>query len=248
MKSVNNILVIGASSLIARQLIDQHLAGDESLKIIAVSRSKPVNSVNSDTMDSDRLRWLQCDYAESSIAAITQQLQVEKAKFVRVYVCNGVLHDKSIAPEKRLENLQIASFEQVMHTNAIIPLLWLKHLKPILKGSDRCLITVFSARVGSIRDNGLGGWYAYRASKAALNMMIKNASIEFGRIAKQTRFLIFHPGTTDTPLSRPFQKSVPRDKLLTPAFVATQLLRVSGDLPLEAGVDYLDWRGKVIPW
>ncbi|CAN0507506.1 unnamed protein product, partial [Discosporangium mesarthrocarpum] len=121
-------------------------------------------------------------------------------------------------------------------------------LKPLLRGKRDRVITVMSARVGSIDDNERGGWYAYRASKAALNMLFKTAAIEYRRTAKQTRFLAFHPGTTDTPLSQPFQKSVPPDKLFSPEFVAERLLGLTDALPGSDLVQFLDWDGEAVAW
>ena len=115
-------------------------------------------------------------------------------------------------------------------------------------GKQSCVVTTFSARIGSIEDNRLGGWYSYRASKAALNMLLKTAAIEYQRVAKGVRFLVFHPGTTDTPLSKPFQKFVSKDKLFTPEFVADQLLTIVEQQASESNIQFLDWDGKAIPW
>jgi NAD(P)-dependent dehydrogenase (short-subunit alcohol dehydrogenase family) len=127
-------------------------------------------------------------------------------------------------------------------------MLWLKHLTPILVGNHVCKIVVFTARVGSISDNKLGGWYSYRASKAAMNMLIKSASIELARIAKNIKLISFHPGTTDTPLSKPFQKNVPKGKLFTPEFVAKQLLGIVENTTVNGEASFLDWQGKSITW
>ena len=107
---------------------------------------------------------------------------------------------------------------------------------------------LFSARVGSISDNRLGGWYSYRASKAALNMMIKTAAIELARRAKNIKLIAFHPGTTDTPLSKPFQKNVPENKLFSAEFVAKQLLDIVENTPIDQSPSYLDWQGETINW
>ncbi|MFN3237850.1 MAG: SDR family oxidoreductase [Pseudomonadales bacterium] len=246
---MSDILIIGASSGIAtaliQQLLDQQSSQQPSQKqsLVAISRT-PVRYADNHAGAS--IESHQCDYSDGDIKRVAAKLT--QRTFSRVYICNGILHHGEMKPEKRLEDLAPERFAEVMQANAIIPLLWLKHLKPVLKGKQPCVVTLFSARVGSITDNQLGGWYAYRASKAALNMMVKNAAIEYGRIAKQTRFLLFHPGTTDTKLSKPFQKSVPEGKLFTPEFVAERLLSISIDLGYEPGVDYLDWDGQPIAW
>jgi NAD(P)-dependent dehydrogenase (short-subunit alcohol dehydrogenase family) len=127
-------------------------------------------------------------------------------------------------------------------------MLWIKFLTPYLSSKAPCKLVVFSARVGSISDNNLGGWYSYRASKAALNMMLKTAAIELARRAKNIKIIAFHPGTTDTPLSRPFQKNVPDEKLFTCNFVATQLLNIIENIEIDGKASYLDWQGKAIQW
>jgi NAD(P)-dependent dehydrogenase (short-subunit alcohol dehydrogenase family) len=238
-------LVIGASSRIARELIRQLAADADLSRVIAVSRS------NSETLAAElggRLQWLQSDYSESSIEQLVGQLMAVPVQINRVFLCNGVLHDDSVFPEKRLEDFTTSAFHRVMQINALLPALWLKHLKPLLRGGPDCVVTAFSARVGSIEDNQRGGWYSYRASKAALNMLLKSAAIEYRRSCPGVRFLAFHPGTTDTPLSAPFQQSVPSGKLFSADFVAGRLLTVIAGLKAEPAIQYLDWEGKAIAW
>ena len=107
---------------------------------------------------------------------------------------------------------------------------------------------MLSARVGSIGDNHLGGWYAYRASKAALNMLLKTAAIEYSRRSANVKLLSFHPGTTDTPLSKPFQSSVAADKLFTPDFVAAQLIALMTAADIDGQLAFIDWNGQSIDW
>ena len=102
-----------------------------------------------------------------------------------------------------------AAMQHVLHVNTIVPALWLKALAPALKRASASVVAVTSARVGSIGDNRMGGWYSYRASKAALNMVLKSAAIEYRRRAPRVKVMAFHPGTTDSDLSRPFQRGVP---------------------------------------
>ena len=237
---MSETLIIGASSAIVRALA-KALKHIDQQQLIAVSRH--TKQLDQD----DYATCFESDYSEASVVEITDRLQQQQSELSQVFICNGLLHNTSIQPEKRIENLDPEQLKQVMTANAIIPILWIKHLKKLVKGHQPCVITVFSARVGSIDDNRLGGWYSYRAS-ASLNMMVKNASIEFARFAKGTRFLIFHPGTTDSPLSRPFQKSVAKDKLFTPDFVANQLIQIVENLERTPGIDYLDWNNQTIPW
>ena len=242
-KSAGNVaIVIGASSQIAMALISR-LQNDESLiEIIAISRQ------HYDEPFANDVSRFQSDYSEESIREICEQIKPRKGQVSRVFICNGVLHDTQIRPEKRLEDIKPENLHTIFAANAVVPMLWIKYLKPILMGKQSCVVTTFSARIGSIEDNRLGGWYSYRASKAALNMLLKTAAIEYQRVAKGVRFLVFHPGTTDTPLSKPFQKFVSKDKLFTPEFVADQLLTIVEQQASESNIQFLDWDGKAIPW
>ena len=237
-------LVIGAGSAIAPALIQQSLQQGDS--IVAVSRK---TSSYEEFPAGSRLRWLQCDYTELSIEAVCAELRESGVAFDRVTICNGILHHESLSPEKRLENAALERLETVMRINAFVPIWWVKALKPVLKASRKsCVITVLSARVGSIADNHSGGWYAYRASKAALNMMMKTAALEYAREAKYVRFLLFHPGTTDTPLSKPFQRNVKPENLFSPDFVAAKLMAIQGNPETGEPRQFIDWQNSHVPW
>lgn len=161
----------------------------------------------------------------------------------------GVLHDDgSIAPEKRLESITPESLAGAFEVNAFGPLLVLKHFHPLLRHDRRAVVANVSARVGSIGDNRLGGWYAYRGSKAALNMFTRTASIELGRRAPNAIAVAIHPGTVDTALSRPFQKSVRPESLFAPDRAARQILEVLDGLAPEQSGTFVAWDGTDIPW
>ena len=130
----------------------------------------------------------------------------------------------------------------------MVPALWLKLLHKVLKGKQPAVVAALSARVGSIGDNRLGGWYAYRSSKSALNMLLQNIAIEYARRVKNVKLISFHPGTTDTALSKPFQGTVPEGKLFTPEFVAERLTGIMDAAVVDGQLSYLDWDNKVIPW
>ncbi|MEH6556282.1 MAG: SDR family NAD(P)-dependent oxidoreductase [Oceanicoccus sp.] len=240
----NVAIVIGARSTIGKSIIRQ-LADDESVDhIVAVSRVASTQEVENDY----KLRYVATDYSEASISLICEELACCKGSITRVIICNGVLHTKDIAPEKRLEDISAASLLEIMNINAIIPVLWLSKIAPLLRGEKTCRVAVLSARVGSIEDNRSGGWYAYRASKAALNMLIKTAAIELRRRAPNVKLIAFHPGTTDTQLSKPFQRSVPDGKLFTPDYVASVLLKLLETLNPATEVEFFDWNGQPVPW
>lgn len=237
----SQVLIIGGSSGIARALIKQLM---ETQQVIVISRqAKPT------TLNSNNLSWQQiADYSEEKIITSVAFLREFSSNINQVYICNGVLHNQHLMPEKRLTQFTEQAFLSIITSNTLVPMLWLKHLTQDLLQKQVCKIVVFSARVGSISDNQLGGWYSYRASKAALNMLLKSAAIELARRAKKLKIIIFHPGTTDTSLSKPFQKNVPEGKLFTPDFVATQLINIVAEAEIDGQASYLDWQGEPIDW
>ena len=237
-------LIIGANSEIAQALSNQ-LVLNSNHKLTLVSTHSQTNQA----ISAERV-WLD-NYSESAISDAAQQLKAISLRlgtFTQVFICMGILHDDETFPEKKLEEFNALSFSKLMHANAMAPILWIKELVTLLPSKVHCKITVFSARVGSISDNKLGGWYSYRASKSALNMLLKTAAIELARRAKNIKLIAFHPGTTDTPLSKPFQKNVSPNKLFTPEFVAKQLLTIVEKTEIDGLLSYLDWQGKTIEW
>ncbi|WP_414828539.1 SDR family NAD(P)-dependent oxidoreductase [Alteromonas sp. H39] len=237
-------LIIGASGGIGRELVSQ--LADNDNDVIAVSRSG-----FTDDNWPDNVTSVACDsHDESQIENVVKQLSSD-GQTVRMAVCTvGMLHGEvdgiNVQPEKQLESLNEKQLSAYFSVNTIIPSLWVKHLVGVM--SNNALLVCVSARVGSISDNRLGGWYGYRASKAALNMMIKTAAIEYGRRAKGTALVCYHPGTVDTALSEPFQGNVKPEKLFTPEFTVSQLLKITRDLDPKEGPYYLDWDGEPINW
>lgn len=242
-------LIIGANSDIGKAIAAQ-IQTSENTDLILISRGlTSSNLVSSETIKAKVTTITVANYQPESIEkAIEQLAQHNYAPITRVFVCNGILHSQNIKPEKRLEDFDAQAFIDVITSNSLTPMLWIQKLTPLLTGKSPCKFVLFSARVGSISDNRLGGWYSYRASKAALNMMVKTAAIELARRAKNIKLIAFHPGTTDTALSKPFQKNVPVNKLFTAEFVAKQLLAIVEEAPLDQTASYLDWQGDTINW
>lgn len=232
-------LIIGASSGIA-QAVAQQMLQHEQRVVYRVSRSTAALEKHALAVD------FESDYSEISIREVVGQLSGDLHRVERIIICNGLLHNAQVFPEKQLREFDIVQFESVMHTNATVPMLWLQALTAELTAKQACSIAILSARVGSISDNRLGGWYSYRASKAALNMLIKTASLELKRTHPSLSLMLFHPGTTDTELSKPFQQRVAAGKLFKPEFVASCLLE-----QIEVGdkankFRYVDWAGEPI--
>lgn len=243
-------IVIGAGSSIGSALC-KRLQQDEAIShVFAVSRDQtavPENSVDTSIQN------IICDYTEASIIdtcgtikTLLDEMQLETIS--RVCICNGILHNENVWPEKRLEELNSDSLIEVFSINSITPLLWLKALITLVKAPSDCIITIFNARIGSIGDNRTGGWYSYRASKAALNMLLKTAAIEYARRAKNVKLISFHPGTTDTALSKPFQGSVKKENLFTPDFVAQHLVEIMNKQNVDGELSFIDWENKAIVW
>jgi NAD(P)-dependent dehydrogenase (short-subunit alcohol dehydrogenase family) len=160
----------------------------------------------------------------------------------------GLLHAKDVAPEKMLEQISLAAMQQIFAVNAYGPILLAQALMPWLKARRRVVFASLSARVGSIADNRLGGWYSYRASKAAQNQLLKTLSVELVRRNPESVVLALHPGTTDTGLSRPFQANVSQEKLFSPDFVAERLLHLMTQAtPVDTG-RFIAWDGQAIDW
>jgi NAD(P)-dependent dehydrogenase (short-subunit alcohol dehydrogenase family) len=238
-------LVIGAGGGLGRALLTEWQAEADIDTVIGVSRQPPATSPQA---LQPGIKWIQSDYSEASISHVCQQLAELDQKTSRVCICNGLLHNDDIWPEKRLEEVQTYVLAQLFHVNAVIPLLWIKSLITQLRGKHECVISVFSARIGSIDDNRSGGWYAYRSSKAALNMLLKTAAIECARRAGNIKLIAFHPGTTDTALSRPFHASVPKDGLFSPRFVARHLVDIMKQQHADGELSFVDWNNEPIAW
>jgi len=166
-----------------------------------------------------------------AVAEIPERLPIDW-----VFVATGWLHNNGRGPEKTFRSLDAENLLHAYRVNAIGPALLLKHLIPRLNPSRACKLGIVSARVGSISDNRLGGWHSYRASKAALNMLIRNFAIELDRKKQRHIIVGLQPGTTDTPLSAPFQRNVQEGDLQTPEYTAEQLFQVMQKLrPQDSG-------------
>lgn len=161
-------------------------------------------------------------------------------------VTTGMLHDAEQRPERALKELDLIKLARSFAINTIAPALVAKHLIPKMPRDRRAVFAVLGARVGSIGDNRTGGWHGYRASKAALVMLMKTIAIETARIRPHAIVVTLHPGTVDTGMSKPFQGNVAAEKLFTPAFAAEQLLGVIDRLtPADSG-GHFAWDGSRI--
>lgn len=183
---------------------------------------------------------------ENTIIAAAQTLAT-LAPPTLIIVATGLLSDASRGPEKTFKDINAEWMMRNFAVNTIGPALIAKHFLPLLPRDQPSVFAALSARVGSISDNRLGGWYSYRAAKAALNMTIKNMAIELSVTRKRAVCVALHPGTVDTPLSKPFQSNVAPDRLFDAERAALQLLDVIETFkPSDSGKCFA-WDGEEIP-
>lgn len=184
---------------------------------------------------------------EASIAAAAAHVAQGPAPAL-VIVATGLLHEGDLGPEKALRDLDPAWLSRLYAVNAIGPALVAKHFLPLMPRTGSPVFAALSARVGSISDNRLGGWHGYRASKAALNMLVRNLAIEERRRNDRAIVVALHPGTVDTALSRPFQGNVQPGRLFDAERAALQLLDVIEELKVTDSGKLFDYEGTEIPF
>ena len=184
---------------------------------------------------------------EDALAEVAAAVAADGAPEL-VIVATGILSDgDALQPEKSWKHLDLPAMERVFRANTFGPALAAKHMLAIMPRQGRAVFAALSARVGSISDNRIGGWHSYRASKAALNMIVRNIAIEQARRNNAFIAVSLHPGTVDTGLSKPFQSNVPDTQLFTPQTSAAHLIGVIDGLkPGDSGKAF-DWAGEEIP-
>jgi NAD(P)-dependent dehydrogenase (short-subunit alcohol dehydrogenase family) len=238
-------LVIGASRGIGLEFVRQLLADPQVTQLYATYRQSTSLLLQ---IQDPRLQCLQVDVTiEDQIAAAAKIMQ-ESGRLHLVVNCVGILHTEKLQPEKSLRHIESDRLLAYFQTNSISAVLWAKHLQPLFKHPEKSIFASISAKVGSIGDNQLGGWYGYRASKAALNMLMRNVSIEYRRTCPNSIVVLLHPGTTDTDLSQPFQANVPEGKLFGVDRTVSQLLTVINQLTSPDSGTFFNWDGTKLPW
>ena len=232
-----SILVIGGGSAIGLALA-QHYAGCGA-KVTVISRQRPRQHT--------AITWLQ-DTLSTEAASADLVADALRQQPDTIFICNGVLHDAKAMPEKTIRQLDTDILAARFASNVQVPARYMKLLFGYLCKQPQVKLLALSAKVGSISDNALGGWYSYRISKAALNMLVKNLSIEVSRLNKTAAIVSIHPGTTDTELSAPFQQNLPAGQLQSPDATAKRLASVAAELTAEQTGFLLDWDGSTLPW
>ena len=234
-----NIAIIGASGSIAQAFIKNLSSQYPTANIYAISQSIIENKFKN-------INYIQINYTSEASIAKVAKIVTEQGKLDLVIITNGILHTDNIMPEKAIKEISYEKLSTLFTTNTIIPILISKHFLPKLNKKSRSVLSILSARVGSITDNYLGGWYSYRISKSAVNMFIKTASIELSRVNKNSIIVGLHPGTVDSELSKPFQARVPKEKFFTADFSSNKLIEVINQLTAEDTGKCFAWDGKEI--
>jgi len=221
-------LIIGSSGTIGEAFVDLLENNPLCSSVVGIHRHSEPN----------------VDYQELDSIEVCAAALAHNAPFQLIINTIGVLHSSEWMPEKRLDDLNAAQLMELMKINTIGPALTIRHFSKLLDPKNSIMVTL-SAKVGSIEDNRLGGWYSYRASKAALNMLIKTASIEWARTKPNTALIAMHPGTVNSKLSKPFKG----EQIGRPANDAiADMFRVIESLKKEDSGSFISYSGERLPW
>ncbi len=238
-----NAVVVGASGGIGQAFVDQLVASPRVNHVYACSRN-----ITGDR--NKKITHLPIELLnETTIEQAAHRIHEQIGEVQLVIVATGLLHrPEQIQPEKSLRQIDAQNMQDLYQINAVGPILVAKHFLGLLSKNQKSVFAALSAKVGSIDDNQLGGWHAYRSSKAALNMLVKNGAIELARKNPNALAVTLHPGTVKTSLSAPFSKNVSAAGLFSPERSAHSLLSVINDLvPADSGYLY-SWNGERIPF
>jgi NAD(P)-dependent dehydrogenase (short-subunit alcohol dehydrogenase family) len=244
-------LVTGACSGIGLALVDQLLSDWETDRVYACCRNPDSSPELYDRMEADsRLVPVSLDVTSERSIAAAMEIIGRAPRLDLVINTAGLLHNENgMRPEKRLSEVNADDLLLAFDVNALGTMRLAMALEPLLKESPAPRFLSLSARVGSIEDNRAGGWYAYRASKAALNMLLKTLAIEWSRLRPRIVCAALHPGTVATSLSAPFTRNrKSTQQLFTPSEAAGHLLGVIAGLQPEQSGGFFAWDGTEIPW
>ena len=232
------VCVVGASGGIGKAFVRQLNAIEDVGRIYCLSRT-PIEPLSEKTVS------IPVDLLDENSIEAAADLIGREGPIDILIIATGILHDGKVSPEKDWRQIEQTSMEKVFAVNTIGPAILMAKFAELLPRNGRSIIAALSARVGSISDNRLGGWYSYRASKSALNQIIRTFSIELKRKRKEAIVIGLHPGTVATQLSEPFQNNM--YERFSPEQSANYLLQVIADAKPEDSGNLLDWQGKTIP-
>ena len=235
---MRKVAVIGSSGAIGSAFVD-HYINDQSINsIFSFSRS-------SIGIDNNKVKHFSIDIEnENSVQDAAKS--VEEINFDEIIIASGLLHTNEFGPEKSIKDLKADNILKVLNVNTVGPAIIGKYFLPLLNKDNKSVMAFLSARVGSISENKLGGWYAYRASKSALNQVIKTFSIELKRINPKAIIIGLQPGTVDSELSAPFKRSVSNNKLFSAEYSVSQLIGVIERADESSSGNLISWDGEII--
>lgn len=247
LENLDNALVVGAGHGIGLALCEELLKLNPNILIHATYRLEEKAEKLFELKDNfANLYTYQVDPVnEDEVKNLKKNAQIKKLNLL--INCIGTLKDNTVSPERSLREIDITKLQHYFLINSSITPIFAKHFKDCFRGKHPSCFVAISAKVGSIDDNGLGGWYGYRASKAALNMFIKNISIEFKRSAPNSVVLAIHPGTTITALSKDFIQNT-KLKLHEPNETAKNILNIIQNKDPKHTGQFVSWDQSLIHW
>ena len=229
-----NIAIFGANGAIGKALCNHYI---NQSNVFAFSRKD--FDLNHEFLNKSFLT----EYEEGLISQKAKNFNDEF--FNKIIISIGMLHNEDYLPEKRIDDFSSDQFFKTIESNLLIPTLITKYFHRKLK-KEQSTLAILSARVGSISDNRTGGWYSYRASKAGLNMTIKNLSVELGRLGRSITVIGLHPGTVDSRLSQPFQKNLEDSKIFSANYSVSKLTSVIDSVNVNSSGKCIAWDGTEI--
>lgn len=229
-----NIAIFGANGAIGKALCNHYI---NQSNVFSFSRKD--FDLNHEFLNKSFLT----EYEEGLISQKAKNFDDEF--FNKIIISIGMLHNEDYLPEKRIDDFSSDQFFKTIESNLLIPTLITKYFHRKLK-KEQSTLAILSARVGSISDNRTGGWYSYRASKAGLNMTIKNLSVELGRLGRSITVIGLHPGTVDSRLSQPFQKNLEDSKIFSANYSVSKLTSVIDSVNVNSSGKCIAWDGTEI--
>ena len=239
-------LIIGGKGGVGEAVAKALLAHHSTVAVTVTSRD--VLWAREDTGDARCSRRVLDITQAEPMAELAKSLKVKQPELNVIINCTGILHDDTIDPERSWRHLDMDTMQKVFAVNTFGVALAVRYLLPLLPRHERAIFASLSARVGSIGDNQLGGWYSYRASKAAQNMVIRTGAIEAKRSRPRLLCVTLHPGTVKTALSDPFTQRKPEDQLFSSDQSSEYLIEVLGNLTAKDSGYHYAWDGERIPW
>ena len=241
-------LVVGSGRGIGLAITQQLLEEPGIQRVYATYRQSDNAAALFEIAD-ERLQTIRVDITiADDLQGLAANIRADQEHPDFVICAAGILHEDAVRPEKSLKQCNQASLNRLFQVNSIGPLMLARAVLPLMPKNRPAHFAALSAMVGSIGDNRLGGWYGYRASKAALNQLMKTLAVECHRSHPQLCITSIHPGTTDSALSRPFQANVKPGKLYTPTQSAERILQVVSTGQPEDSGRFVNWDGRLIPW